>query len=519
MITVTSLVVVAMPTLSMTANDHLLRMNQPEQTSTLTREELSPIQTSPPETVETTAAPASFSQAAAVASATHSSAQCGDGEVGLDTDNDGLDDRTEYCLGTNPFSADSDLDGISDGLEVAGFDVTDNQGNTTHWPSDPLRADSNIDGLLDTYEWPESAGGTAPSWDVDNDTIPNPWDADNDNDGVPDNIDLSPFSMIDYQKTINITTENPGAGDSYQYIDIQVQPAANHLPYGGAVFDWPDDDKGNIQDLDKSTDDIRLIPLLMIKTNVAPEKSLASKYGLSIFDNPVKESGYPYMLYAPLSPVKSGDEVSAYQARVAYDPARQTDIRWKVEMIWMVDAKLDQAVGNKISVNYEPIQTYPEDSLRLTGLQVIKSGRYESAIFGTPGAPGDDKDLFNLMFGLSAGFLNSLRLGDQNPTFSVLQELKTRFEGANTAPELLWGLKGPVKVDLADYSHEDAAVAGLAQSRTSAFLNANYSASPNASLVYAHEYIFRQPESGLCGNRRDFTFQPFFDCYDHGAQR
>ena len=371
---------------------------------------------------------------------------------------------------------------------MAGFDFTDNQGKTTHWPSDPLRADSNMDGMLDTYEWPESGGGTAPSWDVDNDGIPNLWDADNDNDGVPDNIDLSPFSKTDYQTTIDFTSENPNAGDTYQYIDIQVQPAANHLQYGSAVFNWPDDDKGNIQDLDSSTDDIRLIPLLTIKTNVAPEKDLATNYGVSIFDNPAKDSGYPYLIYAPLSPVKSGDEISAYQARVAYDPARQSDIRWKIEMIWMVDAKLDQSVGNNIVVNHEPVQTYPEDNLRLTGLQVVKSGQYESAILGTPATPGDDKDLFNLLFGLSAGFLNSSRLEEQGPNNSELQEIKTRFEGANTAPELLWGVKSKVAVDLADYSHEDAAIAGLTQSRTNNFLNANYAGAPNASLVFAHEY-------------------------------
>ena len=84
----------------------------------------------------------------------------------LDTDADGLTDAVEEMIGTNPFSKDSDFDDISDFAEVAGF----SHGGRT-WYGNPLWADSNGDGALDSLEWKP----TAP---------------DSDGDGLPDLLGL-----------------------------------------------------------------------------------------------------------------------------------------------------------------------------------------------------------------------------------------------------------------------------------------------------------------------------------------
>ena len=102
-----------------------------------------------------------------------------------DDDNDGLTDKEEADLGTNPLDTDSDDDGLSDGDEVH-----------TH-KTDPLDADTDDDGLSDGDEI--NVHGTDPlDADTDDDGLPDglevangtdPLDPDSDNDGIPDGKD------------------------------------------------------------------------------------------------------------------------------------------------------------------------------------------------------------------------------------------------------------------------------------------------------------------------------------------
>ncbi len=101
-------------------------------------------------------------------------------DAGMDHDGDGIDDRDEFRLGTDPANPDTDGDGVSDGDEVA---------NGT----DPLDADSDNDGLTDGDE---AARGTDPNNpDSDGDGVhdgdevdagSDPLNADSDNDGLTD---------------------------------------------------------------------------------------------------------------------------------------------------------------------------------------------------------------------------------------------------------------------------------------------------------------------------------------------
>ncbi len=148
----------------------------------------------------------------------------------LDNDTDGLSNLKEFQLETNPTLADSDSDGLDDGVEDANqngsFDVgetdatdPDTDGDTFSdgdevnvFGTDPLVIDSNFDG----------------------DGLPDSYDDDDDNDGVPDVSDLFPLDpseATDY--------DNDGVGDNADLDDdndsvadiVDPGPQNNALPY------------------------------------------------------------------------------------------------------------------------------------------------------------------------------------------------------------------------------------------------------------------------------------------------
>lgn len=106
------------------------------------------------------------------------------GDALSDSDNDGLDNLTEFQLGADPNNVDSDSDGLTDGDEVNQYQTnplkadTDNDNLTDReevidFGTDPLvKADTDLDGMSDDWE---QARGTQPSVD---DAL-----ADNDGDG------------------------------------------------------------------------------------------------------------------------------------------------------------------------------------------------------------------------------------------------------------------------------------------------------------------------------------------------
>ena len=76
--------------------------------------------------------------------------KCGQGSGSLDTDGDALTDLDEGCLGTNPYSTDTDFDVLPDNFEVTNFTV----GRASQWSLNPIKTDSNDDGLNDFIELP-----------------------------------------------------------------------------------------------------------------------------------------------------------------------------------------------------------------------------------------------------------------------------------------------------------------------------------------------------------------------------
>ncbi len=214
-----------------------------------------------------------------------------------DCDDDGLTDGQEKRLGTDPEHKDSDGDLITDNAEVRGF-YYDSQ----WWYSDPLSADTNGDGQLDTIECEAKvvdveAGEISPEEDTlcadtDSDGTPDLFDRDDDGDGVPDLIDLSPYNVedndgnyFDQNHPLLLTIDGLNAGEP-AFVDFQVRPEnEDHLWHALNVLDWPgNDEEGQIQRkkgnnstfedvaaagqavaANASNGDMRLIPMLEIE--------------------------------------------------------------------------------------------------------------------------------------------------------------------------------------------------------------------------------------------------------------
>ncbi|MFW5425657.1 MAG: OmpA family protein [Methylophagaceae bacterium] len=144
--------------------------------------------------------------------------------IDIDSDGDGLTDKEEKRLGTDPRNSDSDGDGFSDGKEVRSVfaandtdgdgtidaldDDDDNDGLLTKiealLATSAYTADSDNDGLSDTYE---VGSDYQYPIDSDNDGLINAVDYDDDDDGTPTvseqadpNSDGNPSDAIDTDK-------------------------------------------------------------------------------------------------------------------------------------------------------------------------------------------------------------------------------------------------------------------------------------------------------------------------------
>jgi hypothetical protein len=220
-----------------------------------------------------------------------------------DTDGDGLKDGIEVNeLGTSPKQKDTDGDLISDQREVRrttrflrrGF-----TGTNRHWYLNPLDPDTNGDSRADFMECSQlidiklsnntlvTPAGTACE-DTDGDTVPDVFDYDDDNDQVPDSLDSAPTTVMAgswdagntkytgvLSQTVNLQL-NGFTANKPLLVDIELRPTdPNHLWYTQNVLDWPSNDKeGQVRRVHDTTfgasgrdanGDMRLIPMVELE--------------------------------------------------------------------------------------------------------------------------------------------------------------------------------------------------------------------------------------------------------------
>ncbi|MFZ1754576.1 MAG: LamG-like jellyroll fold domain-containing protein, partial [Caldilineaceae bacterium] len=313
----------------------------------------------------------------------------------IDSDGDGLNDDVECQeLGTYPDDPDTDNDGISDGAEVLGYP----RANPSWWLN-PRNPDSNGDGILDGVECPELAdilyGEVDSSFvyatcvDTDSDGAADVWDYDNDGDGVPDQVDSSPFAYFgnrttgvdDHTLDFNLTFTDT-TGTRPVFVDFELRPTDDrHLWYSNNVLDWPSNDtQGQHQRIDDSTftdlgysgstasnGDTMLIPMLefeitydaanpaaglpisgtVANTSAAiPDYSdlswldtdLLQEYGVIVNNG---EDDQTLLLWLPLTLLQDdvGDMPVAWQGRMVYYPqASNLGANQQLRVLWLVNA-------------------------------------------------------------------------------------------------------------------------------------------------------------------------------------
>ncbi|MCB0238698.1 MAG: hypothetical protein KDH08_08630, partial [Anaerolineae bacterium] len=74
-------------------------------------------------------------------------------------------------------------------------------------------------------------------------------------------------------------------------------------------LDWPSDDKGQIQDLNNSADDVTLFPMVQFNTTTPP--SLTTEYGYLVSG---PDGSGVYQVMAPLTAVGANGAIDAFRA-------------------------------------------------------------------------------------------------------------------------------------------------------------------------------------------------------------
>ncbi len=466
----------------------------------------------------------------------------------LDTDADGLTDAVEEMIGTNPFSKDSDFDDISDFAEVAGF----SHGGRT-WYGNPLWADSNGDGALDSLEWKP----TAP--DSDGDGLPDLYDFDDDGDSVPDDLDISRLAaskdnagnLVAFSQAtpLDLTIDGLQA-NRYTYVNVQLRPTnPDQLWYAFNVLDWPKDQKGNMQDWDGKTlfdhcqktggadctmtpdanGDIKLVPMLEVALpdlsslprtgSGALDEALLEKYGISV--QPAGNGGY--FLYVPLNLVEdatTGGKVAfsaqlLYQAAAAAWQPQQVRLSWGVQVLSETYASPEEAdkalaAGGGFGNNQQTILHAYYSDFYLTGLDVREDRGVDMAIvYEDPATDPDvteDDALVHMTTGLDSSFLinrdcdfvdnDGFCVGDgqRDITIPVIKQRWDRLSNSGTTSGQRWGIaQNRLRVETRTFAHEDEATMVGGGEVAPAILDAHFTgtAATKASLLFVRQARFR----------------------------
>lgn len=232
-----------------------------------------------------------------------------------DTDGDTIPDTVEWVIGTDAENNDTDYDTLDDWQEVT------NQ-------TDPNSPDSNEDGISDLIE---VTGGAE---DADGDGLPNAWDRDNDGDGLQDDLDWSPFARTFPASDVHMDLSTNG---EHTFVQFQLRTSnPDHMRLVHQVWDWPDDDKGMMKDLDGSTEDLVATPMLVLEGDDIPSGPEMDDYGIMVMGDTA---------YLPLYPVWQYGNIVALKAQMYYPPTTgPQDLSLNVSMRWKVSGNTDRTM-------------------------------------------------------------------------------------------------------------------------------------------------------------------------------
>lgn len=455
----------------------------------------------------------------------------------LDTDGDGLKDFVETRIGTSEVMADTDGDGLNDNIEVNGFSF----GGQT-WYLNPDNVDSNGDGAGDAIEWGFNADGTRRGMplDTDGDGFPNLFDNDNDNDGVPDSKDLSPDvkGAATYREAapLQLTLNNLTA-DKPTFVEFQLRPQdEKQLWYAFNVLDWPQDDQGQVRDVDGITyanyassqgrvadaneinGDLKVVPMLEIRVpnNGANLPAQADLTPFNISVNNFTSDGVTKVAYVPLSIVtdeKTGQRV-AFSGQMRYQPTGSWPSAHQVRLAWVVQALVDMPCDKAVDTSADcqadgyrnnipqMIQSY-YGGWTLSGLTVREEHGTDMAIvYEDPAADPNKKDdaaLWALSYALDGQFILA-RDADNNGVRDLkLADFPARFDRDNN-PSAAQRMEVPnyLQVVANSYPTVDQATAFTAMTETVKILNEQFAAPVTSDraikplLLFAQENRSRQ---------------------------
>lgn len=323
-----------------------------------------------------------------------------------DADGDGLPNGYEIRLGTNPYAKDTDMDGIDDRTEVMGQPCARYPGDPTPVMviTDPLNPDSNYDGIRDGDEFRDGKCWTGKQ--------PNAWSDDNDGDGVPDALDLSPFSVsgvlgaefVQNYPAAGYSVPKPGANLTFDpvggnfggisasepfYVEVQVRPTdAEQLKYAykDALYWQKGDDLGQIRNINgmTSTGKLTLAPFLevTVEERDLPAASARAQYGLSaskVISGCVNNC--QHRLVIPLAPVERFGITYAFQGKAFYllreaQPVKWHDMRFK----WALQGDVARPGPNDTSVPGTYGLAIYDEGYRVTGINVSRQGGVETLV-------------------------------------------------------------------------------------------------------------------------------------------
>ncbi|MBW7883682.1 MAG: LamG domain-containing protein, partial [Caldilineaceae bacterium] len=448
----------------------------------------------------------------------------------LDTDQDGLNDFIEQRIGTSTVFSDTDGDQISDWVEVIGFTTGAGTVNEKKWYPNPLAVDSNDDGIADTLEY-DVDGNNQPD-DTDGDGTPDLFDNDNDDDGIPDHIDLAPFAKSTangnppYGESsplllkINNLTVQSGNAAVHTFVDFQIRPvSAQQLQVATNLLDWPQDDEGQIQDIDDQPSDMTLLPMLEVRipngAAMLPPESDLEPYGISVGNDEVSGGKVAYIPLNLVTDPQSGERV-AFSGRMRYLPQTAWQQPHSVRMVWVVQVANDYAcdpnsTGYDATKGYcanqpQIVHRYYEDWI-LTGLNVIEEhGADMAIIYEDPGArSANDGAMWLLTSVLGARFVATVVDNGGNAQRDLtIDNLDAKLDRSinSSANEVVYGLPNNFHVVKAQYATFDEAIYKVGTETTTSVLNSTFTdPAQKPLLLYAYETNLRS--IGLDASRID----------------